>query len=108
MDKLDSGDIIFMAGAIGLADESIQEENQFDNDVEDPIGLLDPPVERNNVNVRLFRNGHPELYDHIVETIAKQRVEWAESKRIKAEVQHELDALDECERILRDTEDEKR
>jgi hypothetical protein len=100
-DKFDITDMAFLGGVVGFVDEALAEENQFqDEDGPDPLDVVSNNSVPNDVNIRLFRNGHPDLYEHIVRTISNQQKEWAKEREARESIQPELDALAKCEKLL--------
>ncbi len=95
-------DAALLGGIMGFAEESIREEE---------AGLVDEKLENieinpekiDDVNLRLFYNGNPELFNHIVNTVRKHAATSKARKQMKndiKEVQHEIDAMKESEAYM--------
>jgi hypothetical protein len=98
-DDIDFGaeEAALLGGVIGFAEESLREENRLPDD-------SDPDIEPSNdgdVNLRLFRNGHPDLYKHIVKTVIRQRLRWQNESAAMQENADEIAAMNRCESMAK-------
>ncbi|KKN34068.1 hypothetical protein LCGC14_0797390 [marine sediment metagenome] len=98
----DIQDAAILGGIMGFAEESIREEES---------GLVDEKLENievnpekiDDVNLRLFYNGNPKLFNHVVNTIRKHIATAKARRQMKddmEEVQHEIDAMKESEAYM--------
>ncbi|KKL86841.1 hypothetical protein LCGC14_1940700 [marine sediment metagenome] len=92
-------DAALLGGVIGFAEESIREEEAglVDEKLED---IEVNPSKITDVDLRLFYNGNPELFNHVVNTVRKHAATAKMCKQMKndiKEVQHEIDAMKETE-----------
>lgn len=105
-EDFDIQDAAILGGIMGFAEESIREEEAglVDEKLED---IEVNPNKIDDINLRLFYNGNPELFNHVVNTVRKHIATSKARKQMKndiKEVQHELDAMKESEAYI-DKED---
>ncbi len=94
----DSGDAAILGGIAGFMEESFREEStelgeEFREIEIDPRDLKEP-------NLRLIYNNSPKLFNHIVNKIRKQNLEWRRARLAREAVADELEAIEKCERML--------
>lgn len=92
-------DAALLGGIIGFAEESIREEEAglVDEKLED---IEVNPSKITDVDLKLFYNGNPELFNYVVNTVRKHAATAKMRKQMKndiKEVQHEIDAMKESE-----------
>ncbi len=103
-DEFDTEDALMIGGAMGFAEEALREEDEalFGEPKVKPKTLN--PEEFKDIDLQIFRNTNPELFEYIVEMVAKQKQKWR--KQIAAmrnnETNHELEALEKTEKLLDD------
>lgn len=100
-------DAALLGGMMGFAEESIREEEKIFREEYKDIEVN--PDDIPDVNMRLFYNGNPDLFNHIVNIVRKHaldaRLRGAQAVKDKAEVQHELDAMAETELLMKEDEE---
>jgi hypothetical protein len=103
-DGFDAEDALMIGGAMGLAEEAIRDENEAlsqEHEVHHEASRL---ARLKDVNLQIFRNTNPELFEYIVAIVIRQKRKWR--KQIAAmrnsEVNHELRALEKTEELLDD------
>ncbi len=99
-------DAALLGGMMGFAEESIREEEKIFREEYEDIEIN--PDDISDVNMRLFYNGNPDLFKHIINTVRRHAANGrmiAQMKKDKAEVQHELDAMAKTEKLI--VEDEQ-
>ena len=107
-DGFDTGDALAIGGAMGFAEESMRAEEEGLFDEPDPVLEDLGAVGSKEVNLQIFKNTNPRLFEYIVRLVAKQKRVW----RKKLAMMHsdaseaELRALAETEKLLEgDNED---
>lgn len=84
-------DAFLLGGIVGFAEESMREEDEITNNLDNPEDFDTAPQEIPDLQtpkdtiVKLFKNGHPTEYSWMVKKIAEQRLEWAEDKNSRVE-----------------------
>jgi hypothetical protein len=108
---LSTKEALDLGAAFGFAEEALKEEEEAEkglepNEKEESSGI--DPSKIDDTNLRLIRNGNPELFEYIVELAYKQAKKWRkerlEMEAIREEVAEELKALEDTERMLRENE----
>jgi hypothetical protein len=105
-DGFTNEDAAVLGGIIGFAEESLRVENE-DPEAEEYLPEEESGVESSAVeeeNLRLIRNGNPELFRYIVSIARKQAKKWARDREDRKVVAEELEAMAKCERELNDLE----
>ncbi len=98
----DIQDAAILGGIMGFAEESIREEEAglSDEKFED---IEVNPSKITDVDLRLFYNGNPELFNHVVNTVRKHAATAKMRRQTKndiKEVQHEIDAMEKSEAYM--------
>jgi hypothetical protein len=98
----DIQDAAILGGIMGFAEESIREEEA--KPAEEKFEDIEVnPNEITDINLRLFYNGNPALFNHVVNTVRKHAATAKARKQMKndiKEVQHEIDAMKESEEYM--------
>jgi uncharacterized protein YjiS (DUF1127 family) len=98
-------DAAVLGGTIGFAEESIREEEAGEETTEEISSEEASEIESNaagEADLRLIRNGNPELFRYIVSIARKQAIKWAQDKRDREAVADELEAMARSEQELKD------
>lgn len=98
-DGFDAEDAFTLGAAIGFAEESMQAEEEGLDEKSEPIKL---PEKVGSVDLHIFRNTNPELFNYIVRLVAKQKREWRRKLKAMRDASNnaELRALAETEKLL--------
>jgi hypothetical protein len=95
-------DAATLGGIMGFAEESMrEEETRLEEDSFDDIEI-DPRTIK-DINLRLFYNGNPALFKHVVNTVRKHVAASRKRSQMRSdlrEVQHELDAMRDTELLM--------
>ena len=98
-DGFDIEDAAYLGGAIGFAEESIRAENaKPDEDPEEDVDVYLPELK--DTDLKLIRNMNPDLFNHIVSIVKRQKAKWRRDRMDYEEVSDELQALRETEAMM--------
>lgn len=102
-DGFDAEDAFTIGGAMGFAEESMQAEEE---------GLHDDPelpkesTDTKDVNLRIFKNTNPTLFEYIVKLVMDHKRKWRRQMALahSKETESELKAMAETEKLLEEND----
>ncbi len=93
----DAQDAAMLGGIAGFAEESMREENNFPEDINNYEEVEIDPRTIDDTDMRLFYNDSPELFNHVVNTVRKHILrgkEIAQTKKDIDAIAYEIEAME--------------